>query len=59
MDRMNDFNILASQYKTELFENVIPFWLTHSQDRQYGGYFTCLDRQIGRASCRERVSHGV
>ncbi len=45
MDRMNDFNILASQYKTELFENVIPFWLTHSQDRQYGGYFTCLDRQ--------------
>lgn len=45
MDEMNIFNILATQYKTELFENVIPFWLTHSQDKEYGGYLTCLDRQ--------------
>jgi len=42
---MNNFNILALQYKTELFEDVIPFWLTHSQDKEFGGYFTCLDRQ--------------
>ena len=45
MNGMNNFNILALQYKTELFENVIPFWLTHSQDKEFGGYFTCLDRQ--------------
>ncbi|WP_298649672.1 AGE family epimerase/isomerase [uncultured Proteiniphilum sp.] len=42
---MNNFNILTLQYKTELLENVIPFWLTHSQDSEFGGYFTCLDRQ--------------
>ena len=45
MDRVNYFNILTSQYKEELFANVIPFWLTRSQDREFGGYFTCLDRQ--------------
>ena len=42
---VNNFNILASQYKEELFGKVIPFWLAHSQDREFGGYFTCLDRQ--------------
>ena len=39
-----DFKILAQQYKTELLDNVLPFWLEKSQDKQYGGYFTCLDR---------------
>ncbi len=39
-----DFQKLANQYKTELMDNVLPFWLEHSQDKQYGGYFSCLDR---------------
>ena len=39
-----DFNTLAQQHKTELLESVLPFWLEHSQDKTYGGYFTCLDR---------------
>ncbi len=34
----------AERYRRDLVESVIPFWLTHSLDRQYGGYFTCLDR---------------
>jgi len=42
---MSKFNILEAQYKTELFDHVIPFWLTRSQDQEHGGYFTCLDRQ--------------
>ncbi|MDD2216456.1 MAG: AGE family epimerase/isomerase [Eubacteriales bacterium] len=25
--------------------NIIPFWLLHSQDNKFGGYFTCLNRQ--------------
>ena len=25
-------------------DSVLPFWLEHSQDKQYGGYFTCLER---------------
>jgi len=40
-----DFTRLASQYKEELLERVVPFWLTHSQDKEFGGYFTCLDRE--------------
>lgn len=35
---------LASQYRAELLENVVPFWTTHCPDREFGGYFTCLDR---------------
>ena len=33
---------LIQQYKTELLDNVVPFWLTKSQDKEFGGYFTCL-----------------
>jgi N-acylglucosamine 2-epimerase len=35
---------LARQYKGELLDNVLPFWIDKSQDHEYGGYFTCLDR---------------
>lgn len=35
---------LIQQYRSELFDNVIPFWEKHSKDEEYGGYFTCLDR---------------
>lgn len=34
----------AEQYREDLTERVIPFWLAHSLDREYGGYFTCLER---------------
>ncbi len=34
----------ALQYKTELLDSVIPFWMNHSKDDEYGGYFTSLDR---------------
>jgi len=33
---------LATQYKEELLEEVLPFWQNHSKDEAYGGYFTCL-----------------
>ncbi|GHT68327.1 N-acylglucosamine 2-epimerase [Spirochaetia bacterium] len=35
---------LAGLYRDELLNNVIPFWLNHSIDREYGGYLTSLDR---------------
>ena len=38
------FKQLAELYKSTLLDNVVPFWETHSIDREYGGYFTCLDR---------------
>lgn len=42
---MLDFQQLAAQYKSELLDNVMPFWLKNSIDDQFGGYFTCLDRK--------------
>lgn len=42
---MLDFGKLAEQYKAELLEKVLPFWLEKSQDLECGGYFTCLDRE--------------
>jgi N-acylglucosamine 2-epimerase len=39
-----NYNSLSNLYRDELLNNVIPFWLTKSQDTKYGGYFTCLDR---------------
>lgn len=41
---MADFKQLAQQYKNELLESVMPFWLEHSIDKECGGYFTCLNR---------------
>lgn len=30
--------------REELLERVVPFWYEHGIDRQYGGFFSCLDR---------------
>ena len=42
---MNQFKSLAELYKNTLLDNILPFWSQHSLDREYGGYFTCLDRE--------------
>ena len=41
-----DFQKLADQYKSELLDRVLPFWLNKSQDKEFGGYFTCLERDV-------------
>ena len=41
---MTDLKQLAELYRSELLQNVVPFWLNHSLDTSAGGYFTCLDR---------------
>lgn len=40
-------NHYSTIYKDELFNHILPFWTEHSLDREYGGYFTCLDRRGG------------
>lgn len=40
-----DFKLLASQYKDELLNNILPFWMECSPDVEFGGYFTCLNRE--------------
>ena len=44
LEKLQKGRSYAAQYKETLLENVLPFWTQHSVDRQYGGYFTCLDR---------------
>ncbi|MEG2061006.1 MAG: AGE family epimerase/isomerase [Alistipes sp.] len=39
-----DFKKLADQYRSELLDSVLPFWLNYSQDKKCGGYFSCLNR---------------
>lgn len=39
-----DFEKLAMKYRNELYDNVLPFWLEKSQDKEFGGYFSCLNR---------------
>lgn len=35
----------AQMYRQELVEKILPFWMENSVDKEFGGYFTCLDRQ--------------
>jgi len=35
---------VIERYENELTQNVIPFWREHCVDREFGGYFTMLDR---------------
>ena len=37
-------NELSALYRTGLLEDVIPFWLRHAVDREYGGFMFCVDR---------------
>lgn len=35
---------LASMYRDSLLADVIPFWMRHGVDHEYGGYLTALNR---------------
>lgn len=39
-----NFSSYIGRYEDELVNQVIPFWEEHCVDREYGGYFTSLDR---------------
>ena len=41
------FKNYADQYKNELLNGILPFWLENSIDNANGGFFTCLD-QFGK-----------
>jgi len=36
---------LCTFYRKHLLEDVMPFWETRTKDIEYGGYFTCFDRE--------------
>jgi N-acylglucosamine 2-epimerase len=35
---------LCEHYRAALFDDVVPWWMSHSLDREYGGYFSLLER---------------
>jgi len=35
---------LQEQYRRALFEDMVPWWMEHSPDRECGGYYSCLER---------------
>jgi len=37
--------IYRERYRAELLNSVIPFWLEHSPDADFGGFYSCLDRE--------------
>ncbi|MVM30631.1 N-acyl-D-glucosamine 2-epimerase [Spirosoma sp. HMF4905] len=39
---MLDFQKLSATYQQALLRQVVPFWLKHSRDEQFGGYFDLL-----------------
>lgn len=41
---MTKYATYAAQYRDELLNNVLPFWLKNSRDTEGGGFFTCLNR---------------
>ena len=34
----------AESYKTDLTQNIMPFWMEHGWDKVNGGVYTCVDR---------------
>ena len=44
MDTKQYLSDWAARYKSDLTENIMPFWLKNGLDRQNGGVYTCLNR---------------
>ncbi len=38
------FSRWAAKYRSDLLNNIFPFWFEHGVDREHGGYYTCADR---------------
>lgn len=34
----------AASYKSDLINDIIPFWMKYGLDRKHGGVYTCIDR---------------
>jgi len=45
---------IRKRAETNLAENVMPFWATHTWDEQYGGFLTRLDREGRRLDDSEK-----
>ncbi len=37
-------DLFLEEVQNHLRDELLPFWLTHGVDKEYGGYLTYLDR---------------
>lgn len=44
MDTQKYLKACMEQSRSELVDNILPFWMEHGLDRENGGVYTCLDR---------------
>lgn len=44
MDKIKYLQGWADSYRSDLTENILPFWFKHGLDTVNGGIYTCLDR---------------
>ena len=44
MDTKQYISDWAARYKSDLTENIMPFWLKNGLDNENGGVYTCLNR---------------
>lgn len=44
-DPANYLKHWQQRYRTDLIDDILPFWLRHGLDRTNGGVYTCLDRE--------------
>ena len=44
MDKSIYLNYWAETYKHDMLTNIMPFWLEHGLDKEFGGVYTCLSR---------------
>ncbi len=44
---------LKELYRKSLFDDIVPFWMNHSIDSEFGGYYSCLERD-GHAYAGEK-----
>jgi N-acylglucosamine 2-epimerase len=45
MTNFRDMLGFATFYRRHLLDDVMPFWVPRTIDRQFGGYLTCFDRR--------------
>lgn len=45
MANLNFIKECSKIYRDDLVENILPFWLENSIDKECGGYATCVDRE--------------
>ena len=44
---------LKEIYRSALFDDIVPWWMHHSIDREFGGFYSCLERD-GRVYAGEK-----